>query len=311
MRGLLLSAVVLLSGCFQDSPRVTRLLVAAPMSGALASEGRGLERAVRMAVDEEAAEGSTPTVEVVVMDDKGDPAAAADVARRAVEDGSIFAVIGPMTSGCAIEASRVFALAPLAMITPSATAPILTLQQERPDWTGDRVVFRLPPSDLMQGDVAAEYAVKRLSLRRFVLVSDGTPYGEGLCNAFHHALKRKGGKTLDLLTIKPGLKDYGPAVDAVMTARPEGLFFGGLTLEAGRLIRQARAAGFEGTFMSGDGAKNPEFFEIAGAAGDGAYLTVVGVPIDSLPSAADFLERYQKRWSSEPRPFDHFGYEAA
>src|SRR4051812_39783651 len=166
-RNLLAAALLLACACSRESGAPVKLLVAVPITGDMAASGQGVERGVRMAVEDELALGGLPKVEVVAADDRGDPFEAAAVARRAVDDPLVFAVIGHLTSGCAIEASRVYAQAPLAMITPSATATALTAQQERPDWTGERVVFRLPPSDAMQGEFAAEYAVKRLSLKRF------------------------------------------------------------------------------------------------------------------------------------------------
>ena len=310
-RGRLFFLALLLCACSRLGGGKVRLLVATPLTGEMAAEGLGVERAVRMAVEDETALGGLPPVEVVVADDKNDPFTASAVARNAVDDPAVFAVIGHVTSGCAIEASRVYAQGPLAMITPSATAPLLTLQQDQPGWNGEHVVFRLPPADNVQGEVAADYAATRLSLKRFVLVHDRTPYGQGLVEAFQAALKRKGASVTHLETVAFGEKDFSPVAKVIRADDPDAVFFGGLSMEAGLLIKQARAAGYRGVFMAGDGVKTPEFLETAGAASNGAYITVHGVPVEALPSAADFLERYQKRWSSPPRASDHYGYEAA
>lgn len=312
LRRIVLAAVTALGCACSPEGGPARLLVAAPMTGDMGGEGQGLERSVRMAIEDEAAETGLPPVELVVLDDRADPFEAAAAARRAVDDPAVFAVIGHLTSGCAIEASRVYALAPLAMITPSATATQLTAQQDAPGWGGERVVFRLPPSDDVQGEYAADYAVRRLSLKRFVLVHDRTPYGLGLAEAFRGSLERKGGKALSFEPVSRGDKDFSAAVAVIAAERPEAIFFGGLYMEAGLLLKQLRAAGWRGTFLSGDGAKNPELFATAGPAVDGAYFSVGGVPVESLPSASDFVERYQKLYAgAEPRTFDHYGYVAA
>ncbi len=311
-RSALAAVLALACACSPGGPPTVRLVVAVPITGDMAASGQGVERGVRMAVEDEAAEGGAPAVEVVVLDDRSDPFEAATIARRAVDDPLVFAVVGHLTSGCAIEASRVYAQASLAMITPSATATALTTQQDRPDWGGDRVVFRLPPSDAMQGEFAAEYAVKRLSLKRFILVHDRTPYGLGLAETFRGSAERKGGSVSAFEAITPGDKDFTPVVKAIVAMRPDAVFFGGIYMEAGLLIKAARAAGYQGAFLSGDATKNADFFETAGPAGDGAYISVGGVPVEALPSAADFIERYQKRWAgAEPRTYDHYGYEAA
>lgn len=311
-RSVLAAVLVLSCACSREGSAPVRLLVAVPMTGDMAASGQGVERGVRMAVEDETELGGLPPIEVVVSDDRSDPFEAASVARRAVSDPRVFAVIGHLTSGCAIEASRIYAQAPLAMITPSATATALTTQQQRPDWGGERVVFRLPPSDAMQGEFAAEYAVKRLSLKRFVLVHDRTPYGLGLAETFREALERKGASVARFEAVSLGDKDFAPVVKAIIASRPDAVFYAGIYMEAGRLIKQARAAGYQGAFLSGDAAKNRDFFEAAGPAGDGAYISIGGVPVEALPSAADFVERYQKRWAGAvPRAYDHYGYEAA
>jgi len=311
-RSAVLAALLLSCACSPDGGSTVRLLVAVPMTGDMAASGQGVERGVRMAVEDETALGGLPKVEVVVSDDRSDPFEAAAVARRAVDDPLVFAVIGHLTSGCALEASRVYAQAALAMITPSATATALTTQQDRPDWGGERVVFRLPPSDAMQGEFAADYAVKRLSLKRFVLVHDRSPYGLGLAETYRGALERKGAAVAGFEAVSLGDKDFAATVKAILSARPDAVFYGGIYMEAGLLIRQARAAGYKGAFLSGDATKNADFFDAAGPAGDGAYISIGGVPVEALPSAADFVERYQKRWAGAvPRTYDHYGYEAA
>jgi len=68
---------------------------------------------------------------------------------------------------------------------------------------------------------------------------------------------------------------------------------GGSTPTSGPFLRKARAAGVTAPFFSGDGSKTDDLFRLAGAAVEGAYLTVSGVPVENLPSAQDFLSRLQ------------------
>lgn len=306
---LLLAA---LAACAKPLPAV-KLAVIAPLTGVLAADGQGMERAVTLAVEDDAA-GGTPArkIEVVSLDDRADPAAAAQAARQAAGDPAVFAVIGPLTSGCAIAAARVLSQDPMPMITPSATAPELTLQQERPDWGGARVVFRLPPSDALQGESDAEYAVRRLGLKTLAVLHDGTPYGLGLADAFRRGVEERGGQVVLFTSLVRGRPAYPEEAQAIVALAPDGVFYGGIYSEAGRLIKGARAAGYAGAFLSGDGAKSEDFFRYAGDAADGAYLSVSGVPLEALPSAEDFVSRFRKRWpDSAPRTFDHYSYEAA
>lgn len=293
---------------------MVRIAVAVPLSGPLAADGRGILRAVEMAVADSKPIETPPTrIEVRGFDDMSLPEEAAKTAEQIVADKEIVAVVGHLTSGCALTASRVYAKAGIPMITPSATNPELTLQQTRSDWSGPRVVFRLPPSDEIQGAFAAEYAFDRLNIRSFSVLHDKTPYGQGLAEEFRKKFVERGGKVVSFEGVPKGGSDFHAVLEWASRFKPGGLFFGGDYNEAGLIFRQARSMQMTCALMAGDGSKAPEIFQIAGPAVDGALFVVGGVPVEHLPSAIDFTERYKERYkgqSSEPRTFDHYAYES-
>lgn len=292
-----------------------RLAVAAPLSGDLGPDGNGIRRAVEMAVDEARSAGTLPMpVEVSSYDDKGDAQEAVLVAGRIAVDPAVMAVIGHLTSGCSIEASKVYAKAGIPMITPSATAPELTVQQTRPGWPGARVVFRMVPSDAVQGSYAADFAVGKLALGRMAIIQDQTPYGRGIADEFGKRFLERGGQIAGVDPVSRGQKDFSAVIADLQQWHVDGVLFGGVYTDFGPLLSQARAAGLTIKFFSGDGSKTEELFRLAGAASDGAYLTVSGVPVEDLPSAQDFLARYRARYrgsDEQPRTFDDYGFEAA
>jgi branched-chain amino acid transport system substrate-binding protein len=288
-----------------------RIAVAGSMSGDLAPEGIGMRRAVEMALSDAKAGPDLPwRFELASHDDKSDPGEAEEVARRIAEDPAVGVVIGHITSGCSIAAAKVYAGAGLPMISPSATSPEVTLQQTRMGWSGPRVVLRIPASDAVLGAYTAEYAFDRLALRRMAVVHDGTTYGRDLTDAFRRRFERKGGLIAPARNVFRGETDFSTLVAGLRAQKPDGLFFGGIYTEFAPLLKQARAEGLGFPFLAGDGAKADELFAIAGEAADGAYLAVSGVPVEDIPSAADFVESYRKRYSSPPRVFDHYAYEA-
>lgn len=305
------SAAALALACSKPEPSA-KLGVAVPLSGDLESAGRGIERAARIALEEAQSHGDLPgPVELMPLDDKAEPAAAAEAAAKLVADPQVFAVIGHLTSGCSLEAAKVYAGAGLAMLTPSATAPEVTSQQTRDDWSGPRVVFRLPPSDSLQGSYAADFALTRLSLKSVYILRDGTPYGDGLAREFRRRFEERGGKVLGEAPIARGQKDFSEPIAQAERAKPDLLFFGGVFTEAALILKQLRATDSKLAFLSGDGSKNDDLFRLAGAASDGAFFTVGGVPVENLPSAADFVERYKARYGgAAPRTFDHYAYVA-
>ena len=295
------------------------IAVAAPLTGDTGAEGQGIKRAVIMAVEEANASHRFPYhIEAKPFDDRADPKEAVNVANLIISDPRIVAVVGHYTSGCSIPAAKVYARAPIAMISPGATTPEVTLQQTSPDWIGPRVVFRDVATDDVQGAAAARFVYSRLGLRRMALVHDKTPYGQGIAEQFQKTFQELGGTVTSFDGISIGDRDFKALLTKIKddSSRPQGIYFGGLYTEAGLILVQMRELGMKKNlaFVSDDGAQSPVLYEIAGDAADGAYLTTIGVPVEQLPSARDFHARYKKRWtgaSEDIKPFDHFGYEAA
>lgn len=316
-RAVLVITCVLAAAC-GPREKVVKIAVAVPLTGDTGAEGQGVKRAVIMAVEEANASHRFPyKLAAAPFDDRADPKEAVNVANLIVSDPRIVAVVGHYTSGCSIPAAKVYARAPIAMISPGATNPEVTAQQLSPDWIGPRVVFRDVATDDVQGSAAAEFAYKRLGKRRMALLHDKTPYGQGLAEQFQATFESLGGKVVSLDGISVGDRDFKALLTKIRgdESRPQGIYFGGMYTEAGLLLVQMRELGMKDpfVFISGDGAQSPVLYDVAGEAADGAYLTTIGVPVEELPSAREFIARYKKRWtgsSEDLKPFDHFGYEA-
>ncbi|MDX6768479.1 MAG: branched-chain amino acid ABC transporter substrate-binding protein [Elusimicrobiota bacterium] len=318
--GLALSAAILAlaAGC-GPKEQVVKIAVAVPLTGDMGTEGQGLRRAVELAVEEANAAKRFPYKLVAApYDDRADPKEAVNVANLIVSDPRVVAVVGHYNSGCAIPAAKVYARAPVAMVSPAATNPEVTAQQLTSDWQGPKMVFRVCPTDDVQGSYAAEFAFKKLGKRRMALLHDKSPYGQGLAEQFAKTFGGLGGKVVSEDGVSVGDKDFKALLTKLQgdKNKPEGVYFGGLYTEAGLLLKQMKELGMKlpFAFISGDGSKTSGLFDVAGESADGAYLSIVGIPVEDLPSAKTFMDNYKKRFTGageELKPFDHFGYEAA
>jgi branched-chain amino acid transport system substrate-binding protein len=306
--------VCVAAGC-RSRGKLVRIAVAVPLTGDLGSEGESLRRAVTLAVEQANEAKRLPfRVEVAAFDDRADPAEAYNVANLIVDDPRIMAVVGHYSSDCSERAAPVYARASLPMITPASTYPGITLAQLRPDWPGARVVFRLVPTDDVQGDFAAQFMRGRLRQRRVAVLHDDTLYGRGLAERFKKTFLRLGGQIVAEAAVKVGARHPQEAMGLLRSGNPQGVFFGGRYPEAGLILEGMRRLGIKLLFCSGDGARTPGLFDVAGSAADGAYLTMAGAPVETLAAAQDFVAAYRARWRGAgdgPRPFDHYGYEAA
>jgi branched-chain amino acid transport system substrate-binding protein len=88
------------------------------------------------------------------------------------------------------------------------------------------------------------------------------------------------------------------------------LYFGGTYTEGGLVLRQAREAGLQAPFLTGEISYDPDFLRIAGGAAEGAFVTYLGRPPELMPSAKAFIEKYHLRYpGAEVKAYDHYAYE--
>lgn len=295
--------IFLISAGCQKKEDVIRVGVAGPMTGDQAKMGTDFKNGVTLAVEEWNSKGGVLGKKIITLisDDQHDPKQAVSVANKMVNDG-VSGVIGHFNSSCSIPASDVYNRAGIPMITPASTNPQLTDK-------GYRGVFRVCGRDDQQGKVGADFVLNKLKIKKIAIIHDKTTYGQGLADEFKKFISDKvsvvyyGG-------IIQGDKDFKTVLTALKEKKPELIYFGGIYPEAGLLVKQARELGISIPFMSGDGAIDPKFVEIAGAkAAEGTYLTFSPDP-KKVPTAKAFIENYEKRFG-EIGPYSSYAYDAA
>jgi branched-chain amino acid transport system substrate-binding protein len=293
------------SGCGKREPtgNPVKIGFAAPFTGPYAKQGNDMWNGASLAVEEWNARGGVlgRRIELVRRDDEGKPKQAISVARELLNE-RVVAVIGHYNSGCTIPSSEIFAEHKIPIITPAATNPQVTDR-------GYKYVFRVCGRDDQQGAVGAEFAARRLGVQRVAVLHDKTPYGQGLADEFKKNAERLGLTVTYYGGVSADEMDFRAVITAMRTGNPELLYFGGIYNQAGPLLIQAKEAGFDVRFMSGDAVIDQEFLKTAGRYAEGAYLTF-GPDPERVPTAKAFLEKYRARFG-EPGPYSVYAYDTA
>ena len=302
----------LLAAACGPKEKTFRIALAVPLTGDIAAMGQGRKRGADLAVKEaNESRRFKYKIELRAFDDRADPKEAVNVANQIVSDPKIAAVVGHLNSGCSIPAAQVYAKKGLAMITPAATNPKLTLQQLEPSWKWARNIFRVNTTDDVQGQYAANYLLKTLKTRSVAVIHDKTPYGQGLAEEFVKEFEKKGGRAVSFDGISIGEKDFKSLLTKLKPLRPDAIYFGGIYNEGGLVAKQAKELGLKAVFVSGDALRSTEFLKVAGGASEGAYITNVGLPPEKIPSARGFLDNYAKEFPGmDMQPYDPYTYEA-
>ena len=267
-----------------------------PETGDYANLGLNIVNGAKVALDEFSKE-SDCKVEIKDFDSQGNPEKATPLATQIINDDSIVGVIGPTFSGETDATGAAFAEAGLVTVSASATNPDLSQN-------GWDTFHRLLGNDATQAPAAAKYIKETLGAKKVFVVDDASEYGKYIADGVASEL---GDLVVDTDTVQQKQTDFGPTVTKIKASGADALWYGGYYTEAGLLVKQLRAAGWKGTFLSGDGSNDPGFVEAAGAAAaEGAILTC-----PCAPSTDDFIAKYTEVNNTEPGTYSAEGYDAA
>lgn len=297
-----------------------KIVTSLPMRGI--TVGQGISNGIKLALEEANFQAGAFDIELVTEDDgnevgKWQESLEAAIAKRAAADKDVMAYIGTYNSGAAKISIPITNQAGLVQVSPGNTWPGLTQPGFAPGEpgifypTGVRNYFRVVPTDALQGPAGAIWA-KNLGVQSVYIFDDGEAYGKGIT-----ALFKKKALELGLNVIGHTTFDNTPTGIVKELEKLKGLnvdlvYYGGITPNgAVPLVKGMRAQKMDAKFMAPDGTMEQAFIDQAGAASEGALLTVVGIPVDQFTGKGkEFVKKYQEKFNIEPETFSLFGYEA-
>ena len=212
----------------QDSLTV-RIGHVGPISGPAAHLGKDNVNGARLAIADLNARGlrigaKMARFELVADDDAADPRQGVQAAQKLC-DQKVNGVVGHLTSGSTIPASKVYNDCGIPHISPVATNPRLTQQ-------GYKTTFRLLANDNVTGAGLANLVSNELKLTKVAIVDDRSAYGQGVADAFKKTAVAKGLKVVDTQFTNDKAIDIQPA------HRHQGQWCGG------HLLRRIGRAGW-------------------------------------------------------------------
>jgi branched-chain amino acid transport system substrate-binding protein len=290
-------------------PRTAKIVVLVPAEGKQAQAGAGVLGAVRLAVAD--AELSIPdwSVEVVEVDDTGDPERAAEAADEIAGDEHVAAVVGGLSAQIVRAVQPVLAQASVPFVSPADVTPEHTRGADpaaplRPYASYFRTA--LPEGDAVA--VAAEYAVVGLGASR-VAVVDGGNAAEA--DRFRTEVERR---EAEIVAFGAAERD-GAGIDAVMTAavsHQAGVVFVAGDAEVAALVaRRLAGTGLPAMLVGGPNLRSEDFMAAAGAAADGAVAVVGPRVVSSRGQPGGDLEaRLADRGIDAPGPFAAAAFDA-
>jgi branched-chain amino acid transport system substrate-binding protein len=277
-------------------------------TGGLGSIGSPGLAGMRLAAAEINARGgvSGRRLRLVAADSRSRPAAVARAVRRLIRRDHVVALGGLNDSTLALAAGPVAQRAGIPFVSSGATLPSL------PRRIGN-TFFMAAYGDDAQAHAVADFARRSLLARSALLLVDrGSDFTRALARFFRERFVARGGSLAGRLSYPSGERNFAPAMARIRALRPQPdvLFFSALPSEAGRLVRQARAAGLMQPILSGDGFDTPLIRGEAGGLADDVYYST-HVALDSKsPVVRRFVRSYRRRYGRAPNSaFAALGYD--
>ncbi|MFF7383753.1 MULTISPECIES: branched-chain amino acid ABC transporter substrate-binding protein [Streptomyces] len=271
--------------------------VDAPLTGDLSALGLGIKNSVDLAVKtankKEYVKGVTFKIEA--KDDQGQPSSGQQNSTAFVTDKSVLGVVGPLNSSVAESMQKVLDDAKLAQVSPANTNPALTqgVNWQKSKARPYKAYFRTATTDAIQGPFAAQYVFNKAKKTKVFVIDDKKTYGAGLAATFSAEFKKLGGKVVGTEHINPDTKDFSAVATKVKNSGAQVVYYGGEYPQAGPLSKQIKAAGAKVPLVGGDGIYADDFIKLGGASATGDLATSVGAPVETLPSAKQFVADYK------------------
>lgn len=275
------------------------------LSGPQRETGRAQERGLRLAVAEFNARDDVPfTVKVRAVDDKGDPATSARLARELADDPAVLAVVGPTTDATAQTALAQYDAGLLPVVAVSPGSGSLLNKGFR-----SLLLGRLPNAVLSV--YASNYLRGAGRSRKVGLVVDrpagnyGTDIATSLSTQLSNAQQPPVPEVVSAMR-----HDFGVVVDGVLSAGADSVFFAGLP-DRGALIAAAlRERAFRGARVSGPALLDDRFLTGAQEAAEGWVMVAPVIDATRKPEAKRFAAAYRERFKEAPPRYAAEAYDA-
>lgn len=277
------------------------------LSGQTSSFGQSTKNGIQMAFDEINKAGGVNGRQIVTLieDDQGQPAQAATVVTKLINQDRVHAVLGEVASTNTLAAAPVAQAAKIPMITPSSTNPKVTQ-------VGD-YVFRVCFTDNFQGAVMAKFAGNTLKAKTAAVLGDvNSDYSRGMAQYFEEEFNKLGGRVITKQSYTQTDADFKGQLTAIRSANPEVIFVPGYYGQVGVIAKQAKELGITAPLLGGDGWDAPQLWELGGTSLNGAFMANHYSVDDPSPAVQKFVEAYKSRYGGvAPDAIAALAYDAA
>jgi branched-chain amino acid transport system substrate-binding protein len=285
-----------------------KIAILGPLTGDVATFGASTRDGAVMAFEEWNAKGGVlgRQIEWVLGDTQCDPKAAADVAKKVIDEDQVKYILGAVCSSASIPISEYANEKHVLQMSPTSTNPQVTVDA---DGNVKPYTFRACFTDPFQGEVMAAFAIENLGAKTAAVVYDtGNDYIKGLAEYFKAAFEARGGQVVVYESYVKEDTDFSAILAKVAAAAPDVFFIPTYYDKMNLIAAQARQKGIDAVFLGGDGWDSPD---LDFAAAEGGYHSNHYSPQDPRDLVQNFVSSYKAKFGAVPDALAALAYDAA
>lgn len=312
IRNVIVFSLVLFLSLLVASPTVfsaekeIKIGVLYPLSGALATIGRDLQRAAELTAD--IINNKTPGVDIpmaqwggipnlggakivlIFKDHRGEPDRGADLAKSLILDDKVVGLMGAYNSAVTKTVSAVAERYGIPMINDSSTSPDLTERGFKWFWRTtphdnyfNRDLFELLKG-LTEGKVRGVKAVPKKNLQNLAYACENTEWGSGVAKSIEAYAKEYGFTITKGLLYNANAPDLTSEAKALVAAKPDAMLFAAYLSDSLLMIRTLKGMKAQTKFFWGQDAG----FEMAD------FAKTLGTDINGVLTRTVFIDKITK-----------------
>ena len=290
-----LAAAFLATGCDSGGPRDLRIGLLVAQTGPSGARGKDLLNGATLAAEEiNAADYKIGdhrlTVKIEASDDRGEVALSKQQAQAFVDSG-VNAIIGPINTPQAAAVIPVVAAKGVPQMITATGASLVGL--------GNGNVLRLLANDDKQGRAMASFANEISASKRIATITEKSDYGHGLARTFDVALEDK--KLAPVLAVE--LADGPLPTDLaarLKAAKVDVIALFAREPQLNALLDAMEAAGLTDVVVVGTNVVRNKSVAQRPVRIKALYATATAIDASEFPEGKAFLERFRRRFGSDP-----------
>lgn len=272
------------------------------ISGDVATLGQDSQNGVKLAIDYlDGKFDGTPgqllghSVQLQNEDDLCSKEGGQSGGQKLANDPTIAFVVGTSCSSSALGvADTILSNKGIILISPSNTAAGLTAPA-----THQPYYLRTSQNDAIQAKVVSDFVYQKLGFTKAATIHDESPYAAGLTDGFKTFFEQQGGTVTDAEAIQSTDTDFKPLLTTIAQTNPQLIYLPDFNPACALIAKQAAdVPQLKGVALMGsDGCLATTFFDQAGAAAKGFYMSG---PIPSPGgTTSPLLEQYNAAYKDQ------------